>query len=243
MSGKKQLLIGQISIIIFAVIAGLVGKGGAVYWLLILLYFVLFTYIMMRLSRPKGAQKADIVKIESAKTLFEEKNPYELVNQDKEYMKEVSEQMKAMRYNTLLLFPVMIYFVLAYGPITNTLPRYFENPRLGAFVAFLVLFEGSFLLSRIGQWLIERRYKKIGYKPIVINVPRSYIVTSEGIVLSGLASKQGISFPLKSFKINHDIKRKFVELVQESDKGTMKIRLYTRSPEKLYEFLKRKAEE
>lgn len=243
MSTKKQIVISQISIIIFALIAGLVGRGGATYWMLVLLYFIVFTYIMMRLSRPKQLAKVDITKIESSKVLLEEKNTYELMNQDKEYMAEVSQQMRIAQQNMLLMFPVMIYFFVAYGPITNTIPNYFENYRLGVVVAFLVLFEGSFLLSRLGQWYIERRLKKSGYKPIMINAPRGYLVTNEGIVMYGLTGKQGISFPVKGYKLSYNIQRKFVELIQETDKAIVKLRFYTKSPEKLYEILKRKVEE
>ncbi|MEM1604772.1 MAG: DUF2208 domain-containing protein [Fervidicoccaceae archaeon] len=243
MSTKKQVLISQLSILIFALIAGLVGRGGTTYWILVLLYFIVFTYIMMRISRPKQQAKVDVAKIESGKILLEEKNTYELMSQDKEYMAEVSEQMRIAQQNMLLMFPVMIYFFIAYGPITNTIPSYFENHRLGVIVAFLVLFEGSFVLSRLGQWYIERRLKKRGYKPVMINAPRGYLVTSEGIVMYGLAGKQAISFPVKGYKLNYNVQRKFVELIQETDKGIMKLRFYTKSPEKLFEILKRKVEE
>lgn len=240
MSTKKQLLFSQISIVIFALAAGLLGRGGATYWLFVILYFIVFSYVMMRLSRPKQAGGIDINRVESGKTLFEEKNAYELMNQDKDYMKEVSEQMKIAQANMLMMFPVMIYFLIAYSPIVNTIPKFFENQRVGLIVSFLVLFEGSFLLSRIGQVYIERRYRKLGFKPVMINVPRGYIVTNEGIVMYGLASKQALSFPIKGYRLDVSPLRKFVELVQETEKSTLKIRFYTNSPERLYEILKRK---
>lgn len=242
-SGKKQILISQVSIIIFSFVAGLIGRGGATYWIFVFLYFIVFTYLMMRLSRPKQSGGTDIQKIESGKVIFEEKNTYDLMSQDKEYFKEVSEQMRIAQANMLIMFPIMIYFIIAYGPITNTLPSYFSNYKVGLIVSFLVLFEGSFVLSRLGQWYIERRYKKRGLKSIMINVPRSYLVTTEGIVIYGMASKQAFSFPIKNYQLSLNILRKFVELSQETEKAIIKIRFYTNNPERLYEFLKRKMTE
>jgi len=242
-SGKKQVLLSQLSIVLFALIAGLLGRGGATYWLFVIVYFIAFTYIMMRASRPKQSSKANINEIESAKVLLEESKAFELMNQDKEYMKEMSEQMRMAQANMLLMLPIMLYFAVAYGPITKTVPAYFTNAKVGAVVAFLILFEGSFLLSRLGQWYVERGYRKRGFKPVVINVPRAFRVTTLGIVTYGFASKQALQFPLRGFSISLNAPRKFVDLVQESEKATMKLRLYTSNPERLYEILKRRVEQ
>ena len=237
-STRKQLIIGQVSIIIFALVAGFLGRSGWQYWLFVILYFIVFSIVMQKLGGGGVKGKARVEEVEQGKVLMEERESFQLLTEDVEYQREMADQMKMMQGQMLMFFPIMLYFFIVYRPILNTVPKFFANEHLGYAAAYLVLFEGSFLLSRLGQWAMERRMKKAGKKFVMINAPRAFTVTSRGIVLHGLASKNAIAFPLKEYKVNHSPQRKFVELVNEMPKAILKIRFYTRQHEKLYKILK-----
>ena len=237
-STRKQLIIGQVSIIIFALVAGFLGRNGWQYWIFVILYFIVFAVVMQKLGGGGVKGKARVEEVEQGKVLVEEKESFQILTEDVDYHREMADQMKMMQGQMLMFFPIMLYFILAFNPILNTVPKYFENEHLGYAAAYLVLFEGSFLLSRLGQWAMERRMKKTGKKFVMINAPRAFTVTSKGIILQGLASRNAIAFPLKDYRVNHSPQRKFVELVHEMPKAILKIRLYTRQHEKLYQILK-----
>ncbi|MGC9187655.1 MAG: DUF2208 family protein, partial [Fervidicoccaceae archaeon] len=42
---RKQILIGQLSILLFAVVAGFLGRTGTLYWAFIFLYFIVYMYL------------------------------------------------------------------------------------------------------------------------------------------------------------------------------------------------------
>ncbi len=239
---KKQLILGQISIIIFALVAGYLGRGSKAYWLFVIIYFIAFAVLMQKFGQPGKQKKVNPAEVETGKILYEEKNSMELLSGDPEYQREMQEQMKLMQTNMLIMLPIMAYFFIAYKPIVETIPPYFSNEHLGFTVAYLVLFEGSFILSRIGQVYIEKRMQKQGKKSTLINTPRGFIITTEGIVYQGIASKNAIKFPLIGYEVRYDAKRRFVELVQETEKMITKIRLYTKNPEKAYELITRRNE-
>ncbi|MGC8910431.1 MAG: DUF2208 family protein, partial [Fervidicoccaceae archaeon] len=47
---------------------------------------------------------------------------------------------------------------------------------------------------------------------------------------------------LDGFKVELNEERKFVELINETDKAIYKVRLYTKSPKKLYDIIMRRRE-
>lgn len=240
-STRKQLVIGQVSIIIFAFIAGYLGRNGWQYWLFVILYFIVFAVVMQKLGGTGVKGKVRVEEVESGKVILEEKGSFQILTEDVEYQKEMAEQMKLMQGQMLMFLPIMLYFILAFQPILNTVPKYFESEHLGYAVAYLVLFEGSFVLSRLGQWFMERRMKKTGKKMVMINAPRGFTVTDKGIILQGLASRSAIRFPLSDYKVVHSPQRNFVELVHETPKAVLKLRLYTRKHDRLYQLLKMRA--
>lgn len=242
MQSKKQILISQLSVLLFAVVAGFLGRTGAIYWAFIFLYFIVYMYLMSRFGQPKHPSSAKASELEKGKVLYEEARPFEYVQSDKQYPAEMQEQMKMMNVSMILSFVVLFYFFLAFGPITQYIAPKFSDPRIGMTVAYLVLFEGSFLISTVGQLYTSARMKKQNKKMVAFNIPRSFLVTTEGIVLKGLASSSGLKFPLRGFRVELNEERKFVELVNETDKSIYKIRLYTKSPKKLYDIIMRRIE-
>ncbi|HEW63600.1 DUF2208 domain-containing protein [Fervidicoccus fontis] len=237
---KRQIAIGQASIIIFSIAAGFLGRSGALYWLFIILYFILYMIIMTKFGQPKlpNTAKADL--ISKGKVLFEENKAMEVASTDRQYVVEMQDQLKMLQFTTLFSFLVLIYFFIAIGPVTSLIAPKFSNEKIGYSVSYFILFEGSFLLSIFGQYLSVRNYSRSGKKFVTINMPRTFFVTSEGIVLKGMMSSTGLKFPLTAYKIVLNEERKFVELVNETQKAINKIRLYTKSPNKLYEVISNK---
>lgn len=240
---KKQLLIGQLSIVIFSIVAGFLGRSGLYYWLFILLYFIIYMILMSKFSQPNLPHMVKAEKVETGKTLFEEDKAFEVASSDKQYVVEMQEQMKIMQSNMMFSFVVLIYFFFAIGPVTSYVAPKFADERIGFAVAYFILFEGSFLLSLLGQYYIGRRMSKAGKKVVAMNMPRAFAVTTEGIIIKGLTSSKGIKFPITLYKVVLDEERKFVELVHETDKVVNKIRLYTKNPNKLYDIISKRSSE
>ncbi len=239
---KKQLLLGQISIIIFSLAAGFIGRGSKGYWLFVIVYFAAYALLLQKLGQPGGVKKTNPAEVEAGRILHEEKNSMQLLSNDREYQREMQEQMRMMQTNMYMMLAVLAYFFIAYKPILQALAPLFNNPKIGYSIAYLALFEGSFALSGGGQLYTMRKMKKMGKKTVMINTPRSFLVTSEGIVYQGIVSKTAIKFPITDHEIRYDAKRKFVELVKETNNMITKIRLYTKSPEKVYEIITRRNE-
>ncbi|MEM0021842.1 MAG: DUF2208 domain-containing protein [Fervidicoccaceae archaeon] len=242
MQSKKQILISQLSILLFAVVAGFLGRTGTLYWIFIFLYFIVYMYLMSKFGQPKYPSSAKAAELEKGKTLYEETKAFEYVSSDKQYALEMQEQMKAMNVSMMLSFVVLIYFFIAFAPVTSYIAPHFSDERIGMTVAYLTLFEGSFAISTAGQIYTSRKMKKQNKKMVMINVPRSFIVTTKGVILKGLTSSSGLKFPLSGFKIELNEDRKFVELTNETEKGIYKVRFYTKSPKKLYDIIMRRNE-
>ncbi len=242
MSTKKQLLLSQVSVIIFSLAAGFLGRGGVRYWLFVIIYFAVYMFVMSKLSGSARKSKANVMEVEAGRVLFEEKESFEIMSLDREYQEEMMEQMKIMQTNLLMMFPIMIYFVLAYKPVVSHVPQLLGGGHLGYFLAYLILFEGSSGLSYLGQYMASLKLKRMGKKMVMINAPRAFKVTTEGIILQGVASKTALKFPITDYKIECNPKRNFVELVQETEKMVTKIRLYTKRAERLMEIIKRRNE-
>ena len=113
---------------------------------------------------------------------------------------------------------------------------YLGNDRLALFLAFLIYFEGIFIINQLFMlWAI----KKVG-KVTVMQVPQKYTVTDKGIVISGLVGKTTIQFPLpEDTFMNVSEKRGFVELIRHGKRSITKIRFYTKRVKRLEELLKR----
>ncbi|MEM2019032.1 MAG: DUF2208 family protein, partial [Zestosphaera sp.] len=73
-----------------------------------------------------------------------------------------------------------------------------------------------------------------------VQVVSEYEVYDKGIVGAGITLK----FPLKTdqYRVEYNTKRMYVDLIQtSSSKTSVKLRFYTKNPERLYEVLRRYA--
>uniref|UniRef100_A0A7J3ZJS9 DUF2208 domain-containing protein n=1 Tax=Fervidicoccus fontis TaxID=683846 RepID=A0A7J3ZJS9_9CREN len=239
-STKQQMLLSQASIILLSVVAGFFGRGGWQYWLFVIVYFIVLAVLMQRLAGPGREMRASVQEVEGGKVLFQEKECFKIMPEDAEYQKESAAQMRLVQANLILFIPVLFYFMLAYEPLLTTVPKYFESKHLGYVAAYLLLFEGSFAVSQVGQKYFQMRVGKAGIKPFQLVVPRAFAITSKGVLLQGIVSKTALKFPIEDYEIRISVPRRFVEFVKDTGKSIIKIRLYTREPEKAYNIIIRK---
>lgn len=236
----KRALISQAYLVAYSALAALVGVSGLL-WLLVFLFFIIFVLIQVRMSRGAlGQGKVKAEEIESDKVIYEEKNLRELQMNDEGLLAEMQQQSKASMLMSAGTFAALLYFFLLWGRIPS-LHSFFASQfglsdKVAMFLAFLVYFEGAFVINQI---IILYTARKMGKMP-VINMPQGFKVTEKGIILQGLLGRQAIKFPLPSdVSIQVDERRKFVELVKDGKRSITKIRLYTRNPKRVYDLIVR----
>ena len=236
----KRALLSQAYLIAYSAIAALVGRGKLL-WLIIFLFFVVMVLLQTKLGKgPVGQGKVRVEEIEEGRTLHEEKNIRELQLNDQELAKEMYVQSKATMTMSLGMFVALGYFFILWNKIED-IESYFVNNwglniKLALFLAFLIYFEGYFVISQLFMLYSLRR---VGKMP-VINMPQGFKITSKGIILQGIIGRQAIKFPLpEDIAVEVNERRKFVELVRVGKRSITRIRLYTRSPRKVYDLIVR----
>jgi len=231
MDQRTMLIVGQVFIVILAVILALAPN---LYKFAILLYFVGIIAISMYKARSTGSSGVSREEVEKARTLFREEKAMELAAEDEEYLREVSKQVRAM-FIPLLLFPV---YIVIFQAVPALEPRVAEalqglgiaDARVARLLLWLAAFEGMFALNQV-----VRKLTGGASKPAPM-VPPAYRVTEKGIVIKGGLGRV-IPFPLPSgAEVRLDEKRNYVEI--EMGKG-VRMRFYTRKARRLYELLLR----
>ncbi len=227
----------QISIIVFSLAAAFFRQY---YSYIILLFFIIYFVAMAKLNKAKASKgKVSVEDLQKAKKFIEEKNAREIMMEDKEISKDMADQMNTMKTMMLPSLIVMIYFftLWKYVPsIGDTLSSYVSDHSIAFFLAFLLYFEGSFIISWVGRIALIRRAGHL----VTINMPTSYTVTDKGILVGGIIGQQPIPFPLNDdVEVNYSEKRRFVEVVQRQGRNVIKTRFYTKNPKRLYEIIQR----
>jgi len=236
---RTRLLISQVFVLVYSALVAVMGRTAKAF-VIVFLLLILYSFIQMRRSKgPLGHGKARPDEVLSAKILYREDNIRELQARDEKLLPEIQEQSKFMLYTSLGSFLSIAYFIALWG-YTASLAELFLNrvgsQRMADFLAFLVFFEGLFMINQVAMIYA---IKKVGVVKM-INMPQSYIVTPKGIVLKGLVMQTAIGFPLPSdVKTKLDEKRGFVEIIKEGKKSITKIRLYSRSPKRLYNIIRK----
>lgn len=237
MNTPRQIALSQLMVIVFAGAFALLPRKY--YMVIILLYIIVFPVLLSKMGKGPGT-KGKIDEIEEGVVLHEEKNAQQIMSKDLQLTEELQAQIKTMT-TTFLLMPLVIVYFWLYGRyLFNPVADLFEGESLGRFVSTLLMFEGSFIISRVSMVYASRRTGQVQ----MLVMPQKYKVTSRGIVSKSLGSRLAIPFPIKDFQLHMDPKRKFVELVPlDPKKARGKIRLYTKDPYKLYNILQRYLEE
>ena len=236
---RQRVLIGQLSMILYSALAAVLGKTWKTFTLAFLLIIIVQLALSRRGTNPLGQRRAKAEEILQGKRLFEEENARDLQMEDRELLAEMQEQGRFSLYTSLGMLIVMIYFFV-FWPYVDTLRslflRYVSSDRLALFLAFLVYFEGVFVLNQITMvWAL----RKVGKMP-VIQMHYSYVVTDKGIVTRGIVGKGTILFPLpEDAVVRRNDARKFVEIEKHGRRTVVRLRFYTRRTRRLEEILRK----
>ncbi len=236
---RQRVLVGQVGILAYSLAAAFLGKT----WKTFLLAFLVIILVQLSVSRrgrdPMGQAKARPEEILDAPKLFEEDKAYELQMEDKQFIVEMQQQSKFTMYTSMGMIISILYFMLLWKYVDDLYAIFLssvQSERAAWFLAFLVYFEGLFVINQLSMvWAL----RKIGKMPI-IQVARSYTVTPKGIVIGGIIGKSTIRFPLpEDARIRVDEKRKFVEIVRHGRRTVTRVRLYTRRTRRLADIIKK----
>ena len=234
---RYRVLIGQASMLLYSLMLTFLGRSGKTF-LLVFILIILFSVLMSRRAKsPLGRARPE--EVLEARKLYEEMQVRELQAKDKGLVLDMQEQSKFTMYSMVGMLAAMAYFFILW-PYIDVLHQYFNGlvgeGKLSEFLAYLVYFEGLFVISQASYlWAL----RKVG-KVAIPQMPQGYTVTEKGIVLHGLVGKTAIPFPLpREAKVEVNEKRGFVEISVEGKRSITKIRLYARNPKRLAEIIRR----
>lgn len=236
----RRAAVSQLFVVLYSIIAAFLGISARTFLLMIVLV-VLVSYLQNRLWKrdPLGGAAVSADLVASAKKIYEEKNVREIQMQDAELMNDMQPQFRYMMWLNLALFAGLAYFFLAWGRVESLKLFLLErvgSETLAAFLAFLIYMEGFFIINQLAMY---GAMVKAGRVPF-ITYPNDYVITERGILLKGLLSNSAIGFPLpKDVSIKLEERRGFVDLVKEGKRSVSVIRLYSRTPKRLYDILRR----
>lgn len=235
---RQRLLVGQAFILLYSGLAAVLGRTTKTF-VIIMILFILYIVWQSRRSKAAGPQ-VDAEEIDAARVLFEEKKGRDYQMEDVGLVDEVQEQAKATMYMSIGSFITLGLFFLLWPHLdaiyNAVLPYVNGNERLAHFIAFLVYFEIVFAANNLSYIYAMRKTGKM----IVMQMPTEFRITQKGIVFRGLLKKQAVPFPLpEGFDVRYDEKRRFVELVKEEKDKIVRLRLYTGSPRRAYDLIRR----
>ena len=235
---RQRVLVGQASMILYSALATILGKTAKTFILAFILIIVIQVLINRRGKNPLGQAKVKPEEILHGTKLFEEKNARNLQMEDKGLLADMQEQSKFTMYTSVGMFVTLFYFIIFWKYIDSlhALFAQWVADKLALFLAFLIYFEGVFILNQLFMiWGL----KKVGKVPIV-QVAQSYTVTDKGIVIGGLVGKNTILFPLPedTYVVKNE-RRRFVELIRHGKRSIIRIRFYTRRVKRLEEILRK----
>lgn len=236
---KSRVLIGQLSILLYSVFAAILGRNYKAF-IIVFILIIIISVIQNRSGKnPLGQEKVKPEELLKGRKLFEEENARELQTKDTEIMKDMQEQSKFTMYTSMGMIVAMLYFFLLWGYVDNLynlIAVRLGEGKLSEFLAFLIYFEGLFIINQgVFVWAL----RKVG-RVTMLQSPAGFTVTDKGILVKGLVGKSAITFPLPGdVEVSVNEKRKFVELVKTSKRTVLKLRFYTRNPKRLAEVIKR----
>lgn len=192
---------------------------------------ILFTSWSVRKSRVGGGVSPGEIK--AGRLLFKasRNDVLELQSKDTQLVSELKPMLKVSLLN-LVIFPVFLAWYWWYFDFIRALAIEVVEYR---FLAYLVGYEVPLGLVQIINLVGRRAVKSF------VQVIAEYEVYDKGIVGAGITLK----FPLRTdqYGIEYNTKRMYVDLIQTPSSGRtiIKLRLYTKNPERLHEILRRYA--
>ncbi len=235
----RRILLGQLSMLLYSVILAILGPSHKSFLIAFILMIVLMYFMNKSNENVLGQRKVPPEHVLEGKKLFEETNVRELQTSDTEIVKDMQEQSRFTMYSSLGMFISFFYFILLWKyiePLHKAVLPLVGNDRLALFIAFLVYFEGLFIINQAFMvWSI----RKVG-KVTMFQMPMKYTVTDKGIVIGGLVGKQTITFPLPpDVYIDSNERRRYVEIIRHGKRTVTRIRFYTRRVKRLEEILRK----
>lgn len=235
-----RLVLGQVYILIYAILAAWLGWNVKTF-AIILLLIIVTSYIQNKLlsGNPVSSVKATVDDVIKARKLIEEKNLRELQSKDEGLIGDMQSQLRFSTFMMMGTFVGLLYFLIAWRRIPELyelLKGYLGSDFLSHMIAFLLYLEGFYVISQLSTEIALRMTGRIK----VISMPNEYIVTTKGIVYRGLLSSTAIAFPLNPHvDVRLEEKRGFVDIVNEGKRSSTIIRLYSRDPRRLYDVIRR----
>ncbi|MEM0348414.1 MAG: DUF2208 family protein [Zestosphaera sp.] len=231
---KKQLVFSlvysQVLILSLAIINVFYPQYYQYTFIVFFIVAILFTSWSVRKSRIGSGISPSEVK--TGRLLFKasRNDVLELQGKDTELVSELKPMLKVSLLN-LAIFPVFMIWYWWYFDFIRTLAIEATEHR---FLAYLIGYEVPYGLVQIMNLAGRRAVKSF------VQVVSEYEVYDKGIVGAGITLK----FPLKTdqYRVEYNTKRMYVDLIQtSSSKTSVKLRFYTKNPERLYEVLRRYA--
>lgn len=234
----KSTLLNQAYIIIYSVLAAIIGVNYLLF-VLVIVFVIISMFLQSYLSGSPIGKNTKAQEVLQGKRLYHEPETRSIQMKDKQVMVDFQEQSKFTMYTTIGMFIGLIYFfvLFKYVPdLAKLLELYITNYRIDLFLGFLIYFEGYFLITMLNTMWAISRIKKLP----MVNVPSQYTITDKGIVIKGMISTKGIAFPLPNeANVNLNEERRFVEIIKEGKRTVTKLRFYSKNPKRLYEIIKK----
>jgi len=236
---KSRIVIGQLSMILYSVFAAVLGKTATTFILVFILIIIISILQNRSGPNPIGQKKTKPELVLAGRKIFEEEKAREIQMKDKGLMIDMQEQSRFTMYTSLGMLIAFIYFFVLWGYVDDlekALLPYTGQGKLTVFLAFLIYFEGLFVINQLVYiWAL----RKVG-TVVMIQAPSKYTITDKGIVIRGLTGGTALTFPLPDdVEINVNEKRKFVELIKKYKRTITKVRFYTKNPKRLGEVIRR----
>lgn len=235
----KSTLLNQVYILIYSVLAVFIGVNYMLF-ILVIIFVMISMFLQSYLGGNPLGKNTKVTEILQGKRLYHEPETRSIQMKDKQVMVDFQGQTKFTLYTTIGMFIGLIYFFVLFKHVPDLakfLGYYISySARLDLFLAFLIYFEGYFIITTLNMIWAVSRIKKLP----MINTPSQYTITDKGIVIKGMISTKGIAFPLPNeVNVNINEDRKFVEVIKEGKRTITKLRFYSKNPKRLYEIIRK----
>lgn len=200
----RSLVYTEAMVLVYSVILTLFPQY---YWIVILL--IMFTFLgysvftgYRRIRASRSGRDAEYVMSGRVVVKANPARITDMINRDPGVMEDMKPQIKMMSLSLVNLPIVIAIYYLYLGYVIH----YFSSGgALSLFIGYVVLFEILFFVP----WLLNRILVS-GSEVRVVQILRDYIVTTRGVLATGLVLK----FPIEAqgYRISCNKKRRFIDI-------------------------------
>ncbi len=226
-----SLIYGQGIIIVLTVLNAFFPQYLSYWFIIFIVVMVVYMYFMMR-SQLKHITSKEAKEIKGGRLLYKPKPDEirELQVRDKLLVQELKPMMKFTFLSFIILIATFIWYPIYFGYANNI--AHSGNVDMATKIAlYLIGYETPYAVV-MGTNLLSRK----GMREMV-QVLNNYEIYDKGLLGMGLT----IKFPASDlpYEVTVSKSRKFVQFEQKKGNAVVKYRLYTKSPERVVEILKR----